>query len=37
MFLVGAAAMDSEQLIYPIMIMAAGALIVWMTCRFEMD
>lgn len=39
-FLVGAAGMDSEQLIYPIALMAAGAVVVWITeqiCPTEMD
>lgn len=32
--LIGAAGMDSEQLIYPIAMMAAGAVIVWIASGF---
>lgn len=33
--IIGAAGMDSEQLIYPIAMMAAGAAIVWIASRFD--
>lgn len=38
--MLGMAGMDSEQLIYPIALMAAGAVVVWITeqiCPTEMD